>query len=1022
MTVNASPSASRPTAAATATWDTSLDWLPIGLAWIDRGGTVLRANRAFQRLTGFVHGPLEHAPTELQHLLGWRHAEIWHHSFLDTPSHGGDDHPAYDATGRITQANGDSKRLRVRLHRQPAAKPASTHDFAPHLTCILEDLQLQDERDLARLQLQTLAETAGAGLATFSETSPTSTPPLVSTAASTHLPASGKATSRTASSTAPHAATATPPGASLGLQSINRDAVSSATRAEFERVKQAIKRGERTDARYAIEHPELGRRWLLTHVEPGNLASGERATSVVTLDVTKQLEAQQRSERLLRELTTILDSSPAGIAYIRGRHFVRCNRRFERMLGLESDALAGTEWQHILGTVPHGPRLIGEVEASLTQHETYETELDIPLPDGNHIWYALTVRRLSDTHSEPEAVAVLSDITRRKLQQLELESIARDRELMFNLSGVGIAFVQHGRIQRANAALAELLGRAGQSLAGTDWASLYASDNASPTSSPSSPPPGTDHDRSAEHALRRADGSRVWMQITQRLVDPAHPDAGVILSCVNVDDRHRAEQVVTMQAERTRAILDSVFVGIVTVGERGIEWMNRSARRMFGGDLADFFNHPISTVATQEPDHPFSDTAYLQQLQEGQAHTFECQVKARDGRTFWVVGNAVVTVGHRGRRQITYALLDIERRRQAEARTAEAQASLQRIIEMAPLAITLRDAKTLRVLQMNQLAASIAGISRNEAIGKTPSDIYPPDMAHAVEADISLALSGNQVLQREYRTQHDDALQIWDARYLPLSKPGLPPDQLLLVATDVTDQRAAEKARLQAAITQRDMLVREVHHRIKNNLQGVAGLLKQIADKKPEVASAIAEVVGQVQAIAQVYGLQVGSGGPLKLRSVIEAIAQSVQRTFNRPIQLSVAGECAHEWMLPEAESIPIALCMNELFTNAIKHGAAGDIRCALSCTDATVRVEIINPGSLPPGFTLDQIPGGVSGLGLVRALLPRRSAQFSLAPAPSTPEVLAAVDLKPPSVLRQGPNIATAEEPSGQQITLWPQ
>ncbi|MET5012569.1 histidine kinase dimerization/phosphoacceptor domain -containing protein, partial [Burkholderia pseudomallei] len=80
------------------------------------------------------------------------------------------------------------------------------------------------------------------------------------------------------------------------------------------------------------------------------------------------------------------------------------------------------------------------------------------------------------------------------------------------------------------------------------------------------------------------------------------------------------------------------------------------------------------------------------------------------------------------------------------------------------------------------------------------------------------------------------------------------------------------------------------HHRIKNNLQGVAGLLQQIAARKPEVAPAISEVVGQVQAIAQVYGLQVGTGGPLRLHSVIEAIAQSVQRTFGRPISLQMEG------------------------------------------------------------------------------------------------------------------------------------
>ena len=114
---------------------------------------------------------------------------------------------------------------------------------------------------------------------------------------------------------------------------------------------------------------------------------------------------------------------------------------------------------------------------------------------------------------------------------------------------------------------------------------------------------------------------------------------------------------------------------------------------------------------------------------------------------------------------------------------------------------------------------------------------------------------------------------------------------------------------------------KEVHHRIKNNLQGVAGLLQQYAARHPEVAAVLGEAVGQVQAIAQVYGLQVGASGPLRLARVVEAIAQSVQRTFGRDDRVRRRSGCRRASMLPEAESIPIALTVNELLTNAVKHG-----------------------------------------------------------------------------------------------------
>ena len=192
-----------------------------------------------------------------------------------------------------------------------------------------------------------------------------------------------------------------------------------------------------------------------------------------------------------------------------------------------------------------------------------------------------------------------------------------------------------------------------------------------------------------------------------------------------------------------------------------------------------------------------------------------------------------------------------------------------------------------------------------------------------------------------------------------------------------------------------------MHHRIKNNLQGVAGLLQQIAARRPEVAGVIGEAVSQVQAIAQVYGLQVGSAGPLRVKSVVEAIVGSVQRTSGRSIRLDVQSaqpRLAHQWALPEAESIPIALTLNELLGNAIRHGsAAGEVSCTLVCEEQRVLLSIRNEGQLPGAFDLALVRGGVSGLGLVRALLPRRSAKLGLEQQGT--QVLSSIELRPPSI-----------------------
>jgi PAS domain S-box-containing protein len=800
--------------------------------------------------------------------------------------------------------------------------------------------------------------------------------------------------------------------ASGALLGIGRELVEPDSLAEFERLQRALRQGERTEVRYAVRHPELGLRWLLTRVEPGALAGGRRTTSVVTLDVTDQERALRRNAQLLLELTTILDSSTAGIAYLRGPALVRCNQRFERMLGFEPGAAAGASLQEIfarsMGALPGA----GEALEALAQGRAFEAELPLVGAQGQPQWYSLSVRRAQASGEQVEAVAVLTDITRLKMQQAELEQSLRDRELMFSLSEVGIVYQRGARIERANQAMTTLTGWAGSELATLDAAELYEDARACVEFEARIAQGLREHDRFAgERLLRRRDGSLVWVQVGVRPVRAGAADAAVICSFVDIDDRRRARETLAQQAERTRAILNSVLVGIVTVSEHGIQWMNRSARRMFAGELADFVGEPMDIVATSEPDHPLRSDGFMRRLGEGQSEAFECRLRGRDGREFWVVGNAVLTEhGAAGGPELTIALLDIERRRQAEVATAQARSSLQRVIETAPLAIALFDAQTLQVRQLNQTAALFFEHAVHDMLDRSLADVDPTPKAAMLEHWLAQAGAGVPATAHEWRdtAERPGGMQVWDVRITPLADAGASSAQLLLVASNVTEQRAAEQARLQAAIAQREVLVREVHHRIKNNLQGVAGLLQQNAVRHPEMAAMLAEAVGQVQAIAQVYGLQVGASGPLEVAGLLRAIAHSVQRTFGRPISVSVQGPVPH--LLPEAEAIPVALTLNELLTNAVKHGQGDEVRCTLALQGEAVHVRIANRGRLAGDFSLEQVRAGVAGLGLVRALLPRRSAGFTLTQAGE--DVLAEVELRAPSVRLPAPEDAPQSAP----------
>ena len=963
--------------------DELAQWFEIsgsGMLVYDASGLIVRCNAAFEALVEHVPEVLDEAAPELQSLLAWERGGM-------SPALMPGAVPL-ESQALVALPGGRRRRLSARLACWAG------DDGRRRVMAVVQDRSAEDELDLAQLEMGMLMDTASVGVATYD-------------------PAHGWLAPGAAGGARARGDDGGEARGSSALLGVGRELVQPGSLPEFERLQRALRAGQRTEVRYAVRHPELGERWLLTRVEPGALAGGRATTSVVTLDVTEQESAQRRNEQLLRELTTILDSSTAGIAYLRGPLLVRCNRRFERMLGLDPGAAAGASLEEIFGR-SFGPlgRAREALEA-LAQGQPFDAELPLAQAGSAALWYSLSVRRARAEGGPTEAVAVLTDITRLKMQQAELEKLLRDRELMFSLSDVGIVYQRGARIERANQAMAVLTGYSAPELNTLDAAELYEDTRTCVDFEAQVAQGLREHGRyGGERLLRRRDGRLTWVQVTVRRVDDQGDhgdngdrgedgdDPGLICSFVDVDERHRARESLAAQAERTRAILNSVLVGIVTVSERGIEWMNRSARRMFGGELADFVGEPISIVATPELDHPLRSADHLHRLQDGQAETFECRLKGRDGREFWVVGNAVMTRqgAGGGGRELTIALLDIERRRQAEVSIAQAQASLQRVIETAPLAIALFDGHSLRVNQLNQTAATFFGQPLQQVLGRAPEDCCPPAMAVALREWLRAAATAGQASQHEWRgaeQERAEGARVWDCRIAPLDEGDVGAAQLLLVASDVTGQRAAERARLQAAIAQREVLVREVHHRIKNNLQGVAGLLQQNAARHPELSAVLSEAVGQVQAIAQVYGLQVGASGPLEVAGLLRAIASSVQRTFGRAIGVEVAG--AVPQLLPEAEAIPVALTVNELLTNAIKHSAGGDVSCRLTVHGDDVCIRIASAGTLPAGFDLAQVRGGVSGLGLVRALLPRRSSRLTLLQQGT--EVVAEVELRPPSV-----------------------
>jgi two-component sensor histidine kinase len=197
---------------------------------------------------------------------------------------------------------------------------------------------------------------------------------------------------------------------------------------------------------------------------------------------------------------------------------------------------------------------------------------------------------------------------------------------------------------------------------------------------------------------------------------------------------------------------------------------------------------------------------------------------------------------------------------------------------------------------------------------------------------------------------------------------------------DLSGQKARESQRLVEEASHRDALVREVHHRIKNNLQGVTGLLRGLATRHPELLPALDDVVAQVRAIAIVHGIYGSAAGTkVTLRELVHGIARSTESLWQTSFTIDDRTQCSH-CVVAENEAVPLALVLNELMANAAKHrrlGAAPSI--VIDCAAATrcAAVRLSNPGRLPAEFDFDARQGLGTGLNLVASLMPPGGARI---------------------------------------------
>jgi two-component sensor histidine kinase len=207
-------------------------------------------------------------------------------------------------------------------------------------------------------------------------------------------------------------------------------------------------------------------------------------------------------------------------------------------------------------------------------------------------------------------------------------------------------------------------------------------------------------------------------------------------------------------------------------------------------------------------------------------------------------------------------------------------------------------------------------------------------------------------------------------RCLPLLDHGRVTGAVVLVR-DISELRRRDRLLLS-----KDATIREIHHRVKNNLQTISSLLRLQGRRtdSAEAKAAIEESVRRISSIAVVHEtLSKEAGEDVPFVDIVRPLVRMVEDGLLAPdqeVRFRVAGDAG---TLPGDIATPMSVVLTELLQNAVDHafpeGRSGEVRIELDHEPGELVVRVIdNGGGLPEGFEFENA-GGL-GLSIVRALV----------------------------------------------------
>lgn len=483
----------------------------------------------------------------------------------------------------------------------------------------------------------------------------------------------------------------------------------------------------------------------------------------------------------------------------------------------------------------------------------------------------------------------------------------------------------------------------------------------------------------------RADGTPFPVEYRSHPIIKQGQVVGAVVAFSDVTARKRTERQLRRERERAQQYLDIAGVALLALDPSGcITLINRRGAGILGYPVDALIgkNWFEMCLPAEERERVWG---IFQELMAGHrelAEYAENNVLTCQGERRVIAWRNVILRNED--RQIVGTLSsgeDVTDRKQAEAALGRTLMEQEALLNTIPAPVYFRDT-TLRIVATNRAFAHFAGLAMDEIVGKTDADLFSRELADTfLMLDQAVLRDGQPAVNVEQRVTGSGGTTLWwSMSRTPLRGPDGHILGVVGINVDITEHKHSE-ARLQASLQEKEVLLREIHHRVKNNLQVISSLLaleagRHLAGGEQDI---FRDTQDRIRAMAMVHDMLYQSRNLSRIDAetylvpLVEGLRQAhgvdPARVSTRVTSESIA--------IPVDTAIPLGLAVTELVTNALKHafpsGREGTIAVELRhAAGGCVEVIVSDDGiGLPAEDSAGK--GGGLGLQIVRALITRQ-------------------------------------------------